>query len=210
METFIFIIEIIGTIAFSVSGAMIGIEKKMDIFGISILGLTTAVGGGIIRDLIIGSTPPQTFQNPVYAVVAIITAIVIFALAYMKILIYNTRIFNIVIFVMDSLGLGIFTVVGINAAYEKSDDFSAFLLLFVGVLTGVGGGVLRDMLAGNMPYIFVKHVYACASLAGAVLCVCTIERFGMPKAMILGTVAIVLVRFLSAHYKWNLPRIKES
>lgn len=210
METFIFIIEIIGTIAFSVSGAMIGIEKKMDIFGISILGLTTAVGGGIIRDLIIGSTPPKTFQNPVYAVVAIITAIVIFILAYMKILIYNTKIFNIVIFVMDSLGLGIFTVVGINTAYEKSDEFSAFLLLFVGVLTGVGGGVLRDMLAGNMPYIFVKHVYACASLAGAVLCVYTIKWLGMPKAMILGTVAIVLVRFLSAHYKWNLPRIKET
>lgn len=208
METFIFIIEIIGTIAFSVSGAMIGIEKKMDIFGISILGLTTAVGGGVIRDLMIGTFPPKTFQNPVYAVVAIVTAIAIFMLAYMHKLIYNTRFFNLMIFVMDSLGLGIFTVVGINTAYEASHDFSSFLLIFVGVLTGVGGGVLRDMLAGNMPYVFVKHVYACASLAGAVICIYTIDILGMQQAMILGAFVVVLIRFLSAHYKWNLPRIK--
>lgn len=208
MDTFIFIIEIIGTIAFSVSGAMIGIEKKMDIFGISILGLTTAVGGGIIRDLMIGSFPPKTFQNPVYAAVAIATAIVIFILAYIQKLIYNTKFFNFMIFVMDSLGLGIFTVVGINTAYQTSHHFSNFLLVFVGVLTGVGGGVLRDMLAGNMPYIFVKHVYACASLAGAILCVYTIDALGMQGAMIFGAIVIVLIRFLSAYYKWNLPRIK--
>lgn len=208
MNAFIFVIEIIGTIAFSVSGAMTGIQKKMDVFGIAILGLTTAVGGGAIRDIIIGSFPPQTFRDPVYAAVAIVIAILIFILAKHKILIYNTALFNQMIFIMDSLGLGIFTVVGINTAYQTSEDFSSFLLVFVGVLTGVGGGVLRDILAGNTPYIFVKHVYACASLAGAVFCVHTIDIVGMQTAMILGMAVIVLIRLLSAHYKWNLPRIQ--
>lgn len=208
METFIFVIEIIGTVAFAVSGAMTGIEKKMDIFGVAILGLTTAVGGGILRDLLIGSTPPQIFRNPVYAVVAIITAVIIFGLAYWKKLLYNTYVFELLIFIMDSLGLGIFTVVGINTAYAVSESISKFLLIFVGVLTGVGGGVLRDMLAGNTPYIFVKHVYACASLAGAIVCVYSRNIFGMRKAMLTGMAVVVLIRFLSAHFKWNLPRIR--
>lgn len=208
METFIFVIEIIGTVAFAVSGAMTGIEKKMDIFGVAILGLTTAVGGGILRDLLIGSTPPQIFRNPIYAAIAIITAVIIFGLAYWQKLLYNTYAFELLIFIMDSLGLGIFTVVGINTAYAASENISKFLLIFVGVLTGVGGGVLRDMLAGNTPYIFVKHVYACASLAGAIVCVYGHSILGMRKAMLTGMVVVVLIRFLSAHFKWNLPRIR--
>ena len=81
MENFVFIMELIGTVAFAVSGAITGMEKKMDIFGVAILGLTTAVGGGIIRDMLIGNTPPQTFQDPVYAVLSIVTAIIVFYLA---------------------------------------------------------------------------------------------------------------------------------
>ena len=81
MENFVFIMELIGTVAFAVSGAITGMEKKMDIFGVAILGLTTAVGGGIIRDMLIGNTPPQTFQDPVYAVISIVTAIIVFYLA---------------------------------------------------------------------------------------------------------------------------------
>ena len=109
---------------------------------------------------------------------------------------------------MDTLGLGIFTVVGINTAWNTSNEFGHFLLVFVGVITGVGGGVLRDMLAGNTPYIFVKHVYACASLAGAIVCVYTWDYIGMTRAMIDGTVVVVLIRLFSAHFKWNLPRIR--
>lgn len=208
MDTFVFLLEIMGTIAFSISGAMTGIEKKMDIFGISILGLTTSVGGGIIRDLMIGQVPPKTFQSPIYAQVAIITAIFIFILAYYKILLYNTKIFELIVFVMDSLGLGIFTVVGISTAHNTSLEFGSFLLVFVGVLTGVGGGVLRDILAGNLPYIFRKHVYACASMAGAVVCVYTMDRIGLQKSMLCGMLVVVLIRFLSAHFEWNLPRMK--
>lgn len=209
MEMFILILELLGTIAFSISGAMTGIQKKMDIFGVVILGLTTAVGGGIIRDLMIGQIPPKTFQDPIYAQVAIITAVIVFALAYYHILLFNKKGIEYIVFVMDSLGLGIFTVVGISNANAVSENYSAFLLLFVGVLTGVGGGVIRDMLAGNTPYIFVKHVYACASLAGAIVCVYSMDVIGMSKAMLCGMSVVVIIRFLSAHYKWNLPRIKE-
>ena len=208
MDAFIFIIEIIGTIAFSVSGAMTGIEKKMDIFGIAILGLTTAVGGGILRDILTGCIPPQTFRNPIYAMIAVITAVIIFLFAYTGKLVYNTKIFEFLVFLMDSLGLGIFTVVGINTAFHTSNKFGHFPLIFVGVITGVGGGVLRDMLAGNTPYIFVKHVYACASLAGAVVCVYAWDSLGATRAMLTGAVIIVLIRFLSAYFKWNLPRIR--
>lgn len=208
MENFIFIIEMVGTIAFAISGAMTGIEKKMDVFGIAILGLTTAVGGGVIRDMIIGQIPPQTFKHPIYAITAIVTAIIIFLLAYFNQLKINTRFYELLILAMDSFGLGIFTVVGISTAINVSDNFGNFLLIFVGVLTGVGGGVLRDVMAGNTPYIFVKHVYACASLAGAIACVYAIPIMGIKNAMILGTFLIVLIRFLSAYFKWNLPRIK--
>lgn len=211
MEAFIFVIEMVGTIAFAISGAMTGIEKKMDIFGIVILGLTTAVGGGIIRDLIIGVTPPQTFRNPIYATTAIATAVVIFILAYYRKLIYNTKLFEMLVFIMDSLGLGIFTVVGISTTLSNMDStyaYGRFLLIFVGVVTGVGGGVLRDVMAGNTPYIFVKHVYACASIAGAIACVYTEPICGIQNAMIIGMVIVVLIRFLSAYFKWNLPRIK--
>lgn len=211
MNTFIFIIEMIGTIAFAISGAMTGIEKKMDIFGISILGLTTAVGGGIIRDLVIGVTPPQTFRNPIYATTAIVTAVLIFVLAYYQKLIYNTKLFEILVFVMDSLGLGIFTVVGISTTLSNMNQthpYGRFLLVFVGVVTGVGGGVLRDVMAGNTPYIFVKHVYASASIVGAVACVYAEPLVDIQSAMILGMIIVVLIRFLSAYFKWNLPRIK--
>ncbi|MDP4108400.1 MAG: TRIC cation channel family protein [Bacillota bacterium] len=206
METLIFLLEIVGTVAFTFSGAMTGLKKKMDIFGVVILGLTTAVGGGIIRDLTLGITPPKTFQNPVYALISIFTAILIFIPGANKYLTRNRTIYERILFIMDTLGLGVFTVTGIYTAYEKSNGFNCFLLVFVGVITGVGGGVLRDLLAGNTPYIFVKHVYACASIAGAVICVLMWHNAGSTFSMLTGIAVIVLLRFLSAYFKWNLPR----
>lgn len=206
MENFVFIMELIGTVAFAVSGAITGMEKKMDIFGVAILGLTTAVGGGIIRDMLIGNTPPQTFQDPVYAVISIVTAIIVFYLAGRRKNGMNPHLWDVLLLVMDTLGLGIFTVVGISTARQAVPESGQFLLIFVGVITGVGGGVLRDMMAGNMPYIFVKHIYACASLAGAVVCACGWEYMGMKNAMITGMVIVVVIRFLAAYYRWNLPK----
>ena len=121
--------------------------------------------------MLIGNTPPQTFQGPVYAVISIVTAIIVFYLAGRRKNSMSPHLWDILLLVMDTLGLGIFTVVGISTAHQAVPESGQFLLIFVGVITGVGGGVVRDMMAGNMPYIFVKHIYACASLAGAV-CMC--------------------------------------
>ena len=209
MDVFILALEIIGTIAFAVSGAMTALKKKMDLFGVVILGLTTAIGGGVLRDLILGITPPKTFANPLYAVIAIVTAAIIFIPPVHRWLSLRQPLFEKVLIVMDALGLGIFTVVGIRTAFEVSHSFSGFLMIFVGVVTGVGGGVMRDVLASDTPYIFVKHIYASASIAGAVVAVLLWPLNNGLWAMLAGTVIIVVIRLLSAHFKWNLPRVKE-
>ena len=204
MENFVFIMELIGTVAFAVSGAITGMEKKMDIFGVAILGLTTAVGGGIIRDMLIGNTPPQTFQDPVYAVISIVTAIIVFYLAGRRKNSMSPHLWDILLLVMDTLGLGIFTVVGISTAHQAVPESGQFLLIFVGVITGVGGGVVRDMMAGNMPYIFVKHIYACASLVGALGCVWIYREWGRLTAVFIGAFIVMAISFLAAHYRWTL------
>jgi len=106
---------------------------------------------------------------------------------------------------MDSAGLGIFTVMGVRVAWNCVEEPSLYLLVFVGVLTGVGGGLLRDVMAGDMPYIFVKHIYACASLVGAVICGVLWHPAGEVAAMLAGAAAVFAIRCLSAHYRWNLP-----
>jgi uncharacterized membrane protein YeiH len=209
MNVFIFILEIMGTVAFAVSGAMTGLKKRMDIFGVAILGLTTAVGGGVLRDLILGITPPKTFQDPTYALIAIFTAIVIFIPMIHRTLMRNLLVFDKVLVMMDALGLGLFTVMGVHVAFEVSAGFNGFLVVFVGVVTGVGGGIMRDILAGDTPYIFVKHIYASASVLGAIVCAVLWHYTDSIYAMLSGTVLIVVIRLLSAHFKWNLPRAKE-
>lgn len=209
METFILILELLGTLSFAASRAMTGLRKNMDIFGICILGLTTAVGGGVIRDLILGNTPPATFQNPIYAAVALLTSLVLFLPGLRHLLMRNPVWFDTYLLLMDSLGLGIFTVVGIRIAYRYVEAPNLFLLVFVGTVTGVGGGLLRDIMAGDTPYIFVKHIYACASLAGALVCGGGWTILGELPAMLLGMSLVVVIRILSAHYRWNLPKARE-
>ena len=210
MQTFIFILELIGTIAFAISGAMTALKKNMDIFGVAILGLTTAVGGGAIRDILLGITPPVMFREPVYALLAIFVSVVVFIPSVRRLLTRRQSLYEHMMLVMDSIGLGVFTVVGINTAYGVSDDFNLFLLIFVGTVTGVGGGVLRDVLAGNTPYIFVKHIYACASIVGAILCAALRAPLGEAASVIIGASAVIIIRLLAAHYKWSLPHSIEK
>lgn len=205
MDTVILAIELTGVLAFAASGAMTGLRKNMDLFGVCILGLTTAVGGGVLRDVILGSTPPATFQDPIYATVALITSLVLFLPRVRRLLTYNQPLYDLTMLVMDTLGLGIFTVMGVQIAYRQVAEPTVFLLVFVGVVTGVGGGLLRDMMAGDTPYIFVKHVYASASLAGALTCALLWGPELELPAMIAGAVTVIFIRGLSAHYHWNLP-----
>lgn len=193
-----FILEILGTIAFAISGAMTGIRAKMDILGVSVLGITTAVGGGIIRDILIDVVPPVALQKPEYALIAAAVALIVFIPA-VRIRI-NTDAF--LINLIDAVGLGVFTVVGVKAGAGYDNPF---LQIFIGTLTGVGGGVLRDLFAMEKPMIFVRHFYAAASIIGAVLCV-IIMRYDEGTAMVAGAAAIVLLRIMAAKLKWHLPK----
>ena len=205
-----FFMEMAGTVAFAASGAMVGVERNMDIFGVSVLGVVTAVGGGMIRDIVLGIIPPNVFTNPVYALVATITSCVVFLAFYWKrqLLEGHMRLtYDRVMLVMDSIGLGIFTVVGVNTGIRSGYMDNVFLLVFLGTITGVGGCLMRDMMAGVPPYIFVKHIYACASIVGAVVCVYMNRFVGNVEAMMVACFVIILIRYLAAHYRWNLPRL---
>ncbi|MCI6868851.1 MAG: TRIC cation channel family protein [Lachnospiraceae bacterium] len=238
-DMIIFAMEIVGTIAFAVSGAMIAIQRRMDLFGVNVLGVTTATGGGLIRDLILGMNPPAMFRNSKYALTAVVTSTVVFFFVYLKerqqrrmreqwrkeggspdpssVRSWIPQIFRKwyhahemyerLLFLGDTIGLGIFTVMGSYTAVKAGFGENRFLLVFVGVMTGVGGGLMRDVMAGNMPYILMKHVYAVASLGGALVYTLLRPYIGNLPCMMTGAAAVMTIRFLAAHYRWNLPRV---
>ena len=195
-----FIMEMIGTIAFAASGAMVAVDRAMDIFGVIVLGVTTAVGGGAVRDVILGIVPPAMFQRPIYTIVATFTSCIVFLILYLKkefLQGHNRETYDKIMLVMDSIGLGI------SHGYV---DYM-FLLVFLGTITGVGGGLLRDIMAGVPPYILVRHIYACASIVGAIVCVVLYRNFGAVVSMVGASAVVILVRYLAAHYRWNLPKL---
>ena len=202
--------EIMGTIAFAASGAMVGIRKRMDIFGVCVLGFVTACGGGMIRDVILGITPPNVFRNPDYALVAVVTSILVFAVIYVKRDVMDGSfkvVYDKTMLIMDTIGLAIFTVVGVNIGIQQGYLDKIFLLTFAGTITGVGGGLMRDVMADQPPYIFVKHIYASASVVGSLVCVYMYRAFGAVVSMVVSSAVILLIRYLAAHYHWNLPHI---
>lgn len=194
------ILEIIGTIAFSVSGAVVGIRKKMDILGVATLGIVTAVGGGIIRDLMIGVVPPTAFCNPIYTIIAIIVAVI----AFLPFISRRINLDHFIWILADSIGLGAFTMIGVSTGTAFDN---IFLEVFLGVITGVGGGVIRDICSGDIPMIFIKHFYACPCMIGAVICA-VLNRYDSDLAMVLGFITILILRLLAAKYRWHLPKAK--
>ena len=152
MAIFVLMVELIGTVAFSASGSIIAIRKKMDVFGVCVLGLTTAVFGGVFRDLLLGITPPNTFRNPIYAITSIITSLVIFLKPVRRYLTGTHAAYDRTMLVADSMGLGLFTAIGVSIAKEAAPDGGFFLTVFVSTLTAVGGGLLRDIMAGETPF----------------------------------------------------------
>lgn len=203
-----FVIEVIGTIAFASSGAMAAIEKELDLLGVIVLGVTTAVGGGMLRDIILGAVPPSLFVHPVYVFTAFITVMILFIIIRLNQQILGSSYiaaYEKLMNIFDAIGLAAFTVTGIDTAALAGYGDYHFLSVFLGVLTGVGGGVLRDIMAGQTPYILRKHVYACASLVGALCYVFLSQHISGDGAMIISALLIVLVRILATKYCWNLP-----
>ena len=108
----------------------------------------------------------------------------------------------------DAVGLAIFTVVGVQTTLLACDNPNIFLLIFVGVITSVGGGMLRDIMTGSMPYVFVKHIYASASLVGAILYIVSRSHINDVVSMVFSMIVVIGIRLLAAKYRWNLPRIR--
>lgn len=203
-------IENVGIIAFAISGAVVAARKDMDIFGINLLAMVTATGGGLVRDLIINNTPPAMFVNPMYTIITLITANIAFLVMYFKKPIPKgiSPLYDKSLFWLDTLGLAAFTVdgtfTGINSPYADN----MFLVAFLGVVTGIGGGIMRDVFADKVPYVLVKHVYAIASIAGAVVTV-VLWRFTANDVLstLSGFFTIVILRWLAMHFEWNLPTV---
>ena len=210
MTTWIFILQLLGTIAFAVSGAMTALHKQMDMLGVTVLGLITAVGGGMVRDVLLGQTPPAIFTDPVTVLTAVAASILVFCPAVRRLLLKTRRIYDLTLRLADSLGLGIFTVIGAQTACGVLEQNNWFTIAFLGTMTGVGGGVLRDVLAGDLPYIFRKHIYALASLFGALVWVALHRWWNDTAALLIGVAVIVAVRLLAAHYRWSLPKATEE
>ena len=210
IDLMITILEYIGTIAFAISGALIAIENRMDILGVMILGCTTAVGGGLFRDLLIGRPMPLMFEHPSYVIVAAITTIVVFVVMYIlkDIKVVESRAYRIVYNIIDSLGLGVFVVVGATLTKEFGIT-NHFMIIFCSVLTAVGGGMLRDIMSAHIPAIFRKHIYCVAAILGAVLFYLIVLFSNMYSlAAILTILLVVGIRYLAFHFKLNLPKVK--
>lgn len=208
MDTFFFFAEIVGTIAFALSGTLKAIQKRLDIFGVCTLAICTALGGGVIRDLLLGRTPPKMFYNEGFLLTALFVAVFTFFIirlfqSQLNFGLWGDRVFN----VCDALGLGIFAVIGTQAGAEAGYGEKLFLCLFMGLMTGVGGGVLRDIMCAEIPAVLRKHVYAVAALLGSgiyytLLC-CS---FPIPFATLCAVLSTVSLRMLARHYQWNLPK----
>ena len=209
MDELIYALEIIGAAAFAVSGAMAALEHEADIFGVIFLAVVTALGGGVIRDLLLGVTPPKMFVSYVYLAVAAVAALVVFADDYIRREKYRKHRDKLdsINNMFDAVGLAVFTVSGMNTAMQQSDN--VLLILVLGMSTGVGGGMLRDMMINKMPKVLRKRVYAVASLLGGGVYY-GLFALGVHEtiAAVSGMVVIIALRVLATVYKWNLPAIR--
>lgn len=209
MDEVLFALELIGAAAFAVSGAMAAIEKRADIFGVLFLAVTTALGGGVIRDVLIGRIPPVMFVSYWYLLISVAAALAVFIDAYLRSEKYKLHLdkLDAVNNIFDAIGLAVFTVSGMNAAMPVSDNI--ILVLFVGMCTGVGGGMLRDVMTNTMPKVLRKRVYAVASLLGGGLYYAMYALGANQLASIgCGMLLIFALRLFATIYKWNLPSVK--
>ena len=209
-----FFLVCVGIVSFAVSGTIIAIQKKTDLIGAIIFAFTTAFGGGLIRDIIIGRNPPALFSTVEYAIYAIICLAVSLSLFLVSFIgkaatVLTGQIHNRLLEGSDSLGLALFCVLGVDSAatFCAANGISANpgLLIFCGCITGIGGGILRDIFSAQIPLIFRKHVYLIPALLGTGCYVFLLPY--LPRlAVILISVSIILIlRILAMRFHWNWP-----
>ena len=197
--------DMIGTIAFAVSGTLVGISRRMDIFGISVLALATAVGGGMIRDLLVGITPPMTLRDTTNFLLSVGVA-VITCLLYQWTALHRLRRRRLltVFKVSDTIGLAAFTVTGALTGIRFVPEGSFVLPILLAAITAVGGGMIRDVLASRMPVVLYAEVYAGASLAGAFVFCLLRPVLGVEVNSWLAFTLALLIRFAAIRGNWSL------
>ena len=205
--------EIIGTVAFSVSGALIACGAALDIFGVVFVGCITAFGGGMIRDILLGITPPSIFKNHIIFSIAVLSAIIVFIAAYVnkeKFSIFKFKIDHINNF-FDAVGLAAFSVTGAEVGFINGYSDNILVITVIGMITGIGGGIMRDILIDTTPYVFKKHIYALASVFGSILYYILRLFFNnISLASALAMIFVIIIRILATKYRWSLPKITIS
>ena len=210
LNTILLIIAVIGTVAYAISGALTGIESKLDLFGVIVLSVITATGGGFLRDLIMGEHRFVIFDEWWYPLIAFAVACLVFAIMwFIKDLSWeDSKAYRLTYLIIDSVGLGAFVIVGVLRAQTKGDVTNEGQLIFYSLLTCVGGSLLRDLLVMRIPAIFRKHIYAVAAIIGSVYFVFmakVIDNIWLNS--IITVLIVVTIRFFAARYKWNFPKI---
>ncbi len=196
-------IDLAGTFAFAMSGAVAARNKGLDVLGILVVAFTVACGGGIIRDVCIGAIPPAGLQDWRYLTVAMAAAFVVMGLVPLS------RWMDRPVLLFDGLGLSLFAVAGASKALDFGHNYQVAILL--GMITAVGGGVLRDVLLNRVPVIFQKEIYASAALLGAAIVVLG-DHLGWndDRVFLIGIAACFVLRMLALHFHWQLPAFRKG
>ncbi|MBT8239378.1 MAG: trimeric intracellular cation channel family protein [Croceitalea sp.] len=202
---FYFTIDILGTIAFAISGVLVAMEKKLDLFGVLIIAFVTAIGGGTLRDFLIGNTPVVWMRDSVYVITIVIT--VVFAILFVNQLKYLRK----SLFLFDTIGIGLYTLVGVEKGTEAG--LSPIMCIALGTITASFGGVIRDILCNEIPVIFRKEIYATACILGAAsYFLFRTLPIKENYAYIAAILMVIGLRIIAVKYKIRLPNIyrKES
>lgn len=210
-ELVYYVFEMIGVVAFAVSGAMVAINKRVDAFGVILCSVITSLGGGIIRDILIGISPPKFFSSYVYMLGAVLTAAIVFIIAFIFKEEYQKRsvMIDSINNIFDAVGLGIFTVTGAKIAYESGFTTNGILVVSLATITGIGGGILRDLMLREIPFVLKKRVYALASIIGAtVYHLLYTHAVHYRAATVITVIAVFVIRICATVFEWDLPSVK--
>ncbi|MBE6644251.1 MAG: trimeric intracellular cation channel family protein [Ruminococcaceae bacterium] len=208
MSTIITVLEIIGVFSFSVSGALMAIDKENDFLGVVFLALITSFGGGMLRDIFIGNTPPLFFTLYPLIIVSAVTASAVFIIAalFKKKYVENEKLIQTVNNYFDAVGLGVFVISGAQICIDAGFS-NPFLIIIMGMLSGTGGSMTRDIIMNEVPLLLRKHIYLIAAIAGAgvyyVLIFLNVKNI---IAVAVGALLIVIIRVLATMFKWNIPK----
>lgn len=199
----IYTIDILGTIAFAISGVLVAMEKRMDLFGILIIAFVTAVGGGTLRDLLIGDTPVSWMKNITYTYVVIGSAV--FAILFRNKINY----LRTSLFLFDTIGIGLYTLVGVQKGLNA--QLHPIICIALGTITACFGGVIRDILCNEIPVIFRKEIYATACILGGVIYFLLSELpIDNDLVFIISGASVISIRLLAVKFKIALPNIHSS